>query len=140
MRVEPLTAEHLDRIALQPHQAAWRADATPAGMKALAASSDGWTAVDGERVLASLGVLDRGNGNGEAWGLLAGDCGPAMGAITRAVKRYLTTTPYRRIEIRVAANFPPAKRWAAILGFRFEGVARAYCADGTDAEYWALVR
>lgn len=140
MRVEPLTPDHLAGLVLQPSQEAWARQASPADRAALAVAGPGWSALDGDRVLACLGVLDHGNGVGLGWGLLACDIGHHMPAVTRAVRRYLAATPFRRIEIKVAANFKPAKRWARILGFRFEGVAVAFCDDGSDAEHWALVR
>lgn len=140
MKVEPLTVAHLEAVALQPAQAMWRNNLTRDDYLALTTAGQGWAGIHDGRVLACVGVLERGPNVGDGWGLIAGDLGRLMPTLTRAVRRGLEATPYRRIEIRVASNFPQARRWATMLGFCFEGVCRAYCEDGTDAELWSLVR
>lgn len=141
MIVESLKAEHLASLILQPAQAAWLDNMTTDQFEALAATDAAWTVVDGAgQVLMCAGVIETGVSRGEAWALLSRDCGPAMSAVTRAVRRYLTTAPYRRIEAVVATDFAPGRRWAKMLGFRFEGLMTAYLDDGSDAERWARVK
>lgn len=141
MKVEPMKAEHLEALVLQPSQAAWRDGMTADQFSALAATDAAWTMLDEQgRVLMCAGVIETGAGRGEAWALLSEDSGPAMIAITRAVGRYMQASPFRRIEAVVAVSFAPGRRWAKMLGFRFEGLMTAYLDDGSDAERWAKVK
>lgn len=141
MNVEPLEAAHLEALVLQPAQAAWRDGMTSDQFRALAATDSAWTVMDDERrVLMCAGVIETGVGRGEAWALLSQDSGRSMAAVTRAVARYMDAAPFRRIEAVVAVNFAPGRRWAKMLGFRFEGLMTAYLDDGSDAERWARVK
>lgn len=140
MRVEPFAAADLRALTLQPAQAAWRGRFDGETGLALQASGLAWTLFDGERVIGCGGVIDRGGGRGEAWALLAQDAGRAMPAATRVVRRYLQTAPFRRIEAVTAVDFPPAGRWARLLGFENEGPMRAFCDSGGDAERWAFIK
>lgn len=132
-------AEHLNALVLQPAQAAWRDDLTAEQLRSLVAGG-GWAALDGEKVLGCGGLVELAPGRAEAWALLAEDSGRALKAITQATRRFLEAAPYRRIEAVTACEFPPGRRWATMLGFRFEGVAEAYLDDGSDAERWVIVR
>jgi hypothetical protein len=139
VNVEPLKAEHLATLVLQPSQAAWRDSMTPDQFRALAATDAAWAVLDNGHVMMCAGVIETGVGRGEAWALLSDDSGRAMTALTRAVRRYMESAPFRRIEAVVAVNFAPGHRWAKMLGFRFEGLMTAYLDDGSDAERWARV-
>ena len=59
--------------------------------------------------------------------------------VHRAVVSALDGATWRRIEMAVDVRDPGAKRWAAHLGFSFEGVARKWTTDGRDVEQWARV-
>ena len=140
MRVEPFSPDHLACLALQPRQRAWRDTAGEFDLACLnQGPNQGWTAFDGETPVAALGVIDLGGGRGMGWGLISADAGRVFPALHRAVTRFLQATDYRRIEAVTACDFPPARRWAGMLGFTHEGTMRAYCHDGSDAELWARV-
>ena len=141
MRIEPFRPHHLSLLILQPHQQAWQGRVTSSHARALNRRGQAWTGrSDAGRVVACAGVLDRGEGRGLAWALLAGDLEPGgFIGLHRAVAKALPTLPYRRIEAHVAADFPPGRRWARLLGFGFEGVMRGYQADGGDALLFARV-
>lgn len=138
--VEPMKAAHLASLTVQAAQHVWRNNMTEEHFKLLAAPDAAWSVFEGERLMMCAGVIDAGEGRGEAWALLAPDCGRAMTGITRAVRRYLHATPFRRIEAAVAENFAPGSRWAKMLGFRFEGLMTSYLDDGSNAERWARVK
>lgn len=140
MNVEPLKAAHLEALVLQPAQATWRAGMTHDQFQALAATDAAWAVLDGDQVLMCAGVIEAAPGRGEAWALLSERGGRSMVALTRAVRRYMEAAPFRRIEAVVAVNFAPGRRWAKMLGFRFEGLMAAYLDDGSDAERWARVK
>lgn len=139
MRVEPFRAAHLATLTLQPAQAAWRGRIDGEAGAALEASGLAWTVRDRARIIGCGGVIDRGGGRGEAWALLAQDAGAGMLAATRAVRRYLQTAPFRRIEAVTAVDFEPAARWTRLLGFEREGRMRAFCEGGGDADRWAII-
>jgi hypothetical protein len=141
MRIVPFRPGHLSALVLQPHQRAWQGKITAGHARVLGDQGQAWTALRREAVAGCAGVLDRGEGRGLAWALLAGDLGPAgFVALHRAVAAGLPSLPYRRIEAHVAADFAPGRRWATMLGFAFEGVMRGYQADGGDALMFARVR
>lgn len=142
MKVEVIAfrGAHLEDLVLQPAQAAWRGRFDPGAGAALESDGGAWSLMRGGAVVGCGGVINRGSGRGEAWALLAQDAGSAMLTATRAVRRYIRTAPYRRIEAVTSVDFAPAGRWTRLLGFRSEGVMRAYCETGGDAERWAIVR
>lgn len=139
MRVEPFRAQHLAELVLQPHQRVWQDSLTDEQGRAVEALGSAWTLFT-DRLVGCGGVIDRGGGRGEAWALIAQDAGRDMLAATRAVRRYFETAPFRRIEAVTAANFAPAGRWAEMLGFVNEGLMAAFCADGSPAYRWAMIR
>jgi RimJ/RimL family protein N-acetyltransferase len=141
MRIEPLTADHLSRIAVQPQQAAWRDSVARTGVEILTTSGNaGWAMVRAGQPVAAMGVIDMGGGRASAWGLLSHEIGAGgLVALHRAVRRFLAAAPYRRVEAVTAVDFRAAGRWVEMLGFNKEGVMRAYCFDGGDAELWARV-
>lgn len=139
MRVEPFDPAHVERLSVQPHQEGWRAEIMTTDLRALAtAPNRAWSVLEGEDTLACGGFVDLGQGRGRAWALLS--TRPGMVALTRIVRRGIELSGFRRIDCEVAANFQPARRWAEMLGFSYEGTMRAWCYDGSDAELWAMVR
>ena len=117
----------------------WAALAVAIGVPiALAAASEQIAWRGPLYILAGFaGIIALGEGRGEAWALLAQDAGRLMPAIVRALARGLAISPFRRVQIVTACDFPPARRLARLLGFSFEGRLRAYLSDGGDAELWA---
>lgn len=59
-------------------------------------------------------------GRAYAWALLAEDAGPHLLALTREIRSLISKTPFARIEMAVDADFPEARRWAVMLGFKLE--------------------
>ena len=90
-------------------------------------------------VVALGGVRDVWPGRGVAWGLLANGIGATMVPVTRAVRRFLSVCPTRRIEAEVAAGHEEGRRWVEMLGFEREGTMRAYW-GGKDFDLYARVR
>lgn len=139
MEVEPFELDHFRDLVLQPYQKAWQAMLASEDWTHLGKAGEAWTGLVDGRPVACCGVLDRGGGRGDAWALLAGDIGPTLLPLTRAILRGLKLGRWRRIEAITAANFKPARRWVRMLGFEFESTARAYFEDGADAERWARI-
>lgn len=137
--VRPFVAADVGGLVLQPAQARW-AGRLEAGTLAVLEAGLSWTVRARGRVIAIGGVLDRGEGRGEAWALLSPAAGPHLGRLTRMVRRAFEVTPFRRIEAVTASDFPAAARWARLLGFDNEGRMKGWREDGGDAERWAIVR
>lgn len=139
--IEPFRADHLDELILQPHQRAWQGKISRDQLMALEKIGGAFT-LRTDRIIGCGGVIPDGedSGRGVAWALLAQDAGPAMLRATKAVRRYLELSPYRRIVAYTAKNFTPGRRWAVQCGFRFEAELEGYCHDGSPGEQWARVR
>src|SRR5437879_5110607 len=86
----------------------------------LLAGGPAWTVLDGDRVLALGGILDRGSGRGECWGWLANNLGAKMISVHRAGMRYITGASFRRLEMYVHERHWQGIRLAVRLGFRVE--------------------
>ncbi len=94
--------------------------------------------MDGEP-LACAGLIELWQGRAYAWAYIAEHAKDHFKAVHRAVSSALSEAKWRRIEMAVDVRDPGAKRWAAHLGFEFEGVARKWTTDGRDVEIWARV-
>jgi hypothetical protein len=128
--------EHIDAMDVQPAQRM-----SPEARKGFAAPfGDAWTGLVDGRPVGCAGVVKVWDGRGYAWALLGVDAKHHMKAITRAVRRGLETTNYRRIEMAVDAGFDAGCHWARMLGFELETPRpmRAYLPNGNDA--WLYVR
>ena len=75
-----------------------------------------------------------------AFALISGAAGPYFWAIHSAVRNFLNSTPYRRIEATVDVGFEQGHRWIKMLGFEIEGYMKAYRPDGADMLLYARVR
>lgn len=141
MAVEPFSVAHVERLTLQPQQARWKGTIGPDVADALERCGEAWTLLDAAgEVVGCGGTIDLGGGRAEAWALLAHDAGPHMLAATRAVRRFLLASDYRRIEAVTAESFEAGAKWVKMLGFRFEGLMSAYCDNGEAACRWAMVK
>ncbi|MDB5433556.1 MAG: hypothetical protein JWP35_4672 [Caulobacter sp.] len=140
MIIEAFQPAHLQRLVLQPEQQAWQGKVTDGHAEVLGSHGVAWTGFDGDQVLGCAGILDRGEGRGLAWALLAEDVGPRrFVTLHRAVARGFEILPYRRIEAHVSPTFQQGIDWAQMLGFQFEGVMRAYLPTG-DLLLFARIR
>lgn len=135
MRLIPFAADHLDQLEVQPGQAVDAALFTPEIGAALV-NDMARTLVAGGRVLACAGILPMWPGRAVAWALLSSQIGArGFPRYHRWVRRALDDAHARglwRIETTVDPEFDNAVRWAAALGFRYEGRMRGYAPDGRD--------
>lgn len=97
-----------------------------------------WTAVHDGLPLCCGGLVEMWPGRAYAWALLDRDVGPHMLKLTRDIRAVLASSGFRRIEMAVDAGFEPGERWARLLGFVPEVLARRYMPHGGDA--WIYVR
>lgn len=140
MNVVPFRREHLQRMVLQPRQEGMRELLTDE-LYAMMESSDSFTGLDGDRVLACAGTFQIWQGRAAAWAYISNDVGNRMLDVTRAVRRYLDMVGHRRVEMDVDVEFEAAHRWARLLGFTLEAPHREFFTpDGRDCALYARVR
>lgn len=135
--IVPFEPEH---ILLMDVQEAQRPEADQA--QGLAAPFGyAWTGMADGVPVACAGLVEVWEGRAYAWALLSRHAGRWMSAIVRGLRRGLKATPFRRIEMAVAAGFVAGQRLAVLLGFRLETPApmRQYLPDGQDAYLYAMV-
>jgi len=140
MIVVPFTRDHMHRLVVQQRQQGLESLLTEEILSVLE-NGHSYTAIDGDEVLACAGVLTLAPGRAGAWAYLSENVGNRMVVVTRAVKRFLQMTDYRRIEMDVDCEFPAAHRWAKMLGFTLECERRRkFTPDGRDCALYAMVR
>lgn len=135
---------HLRALMLQEAQAFMQPLlADPGYADMLYTAGPAYTAIDGDQVLASAGVMVIWEGRGIAWALLSQSVGPrAFIRVHRAVCRFFDLCALRRIETTVSPGFVQGHRWMASLGFVREtpGVMKAWTPDGQDMVLYARIQ
>lgn len=101
-------------------------DITPLANAGLA-----WTMEHDDEIIA-IGGLVPGDGVAVAWTLLSRHANRHLSAIHRAVRRFLSASPFPLIEATVDVGFTEGEKWMKMLGFRFERVLPGYRPDGAD--------
>ena len=140
VHIEPFRPEHLLAIRLQATQATAQAMMTlDHGRQIAACAGLAQSAMLGSQPIASAGVIELWPGRAYAWAYIGEQAARHWKTVHRAVNVALDASRWRRIEMAVDVRDPGAKRWAAHLGFNFEGVARKWTTDGRDVEIWARV-
>jgi RimJ/RimL family protein N-acetyltransferase len=139
----PFRPEHLAALRLQAAQAYLQPLLARRDYGAALAGPDTWTGIVAGRVIGCAGVLPQWPGRAIAWALLTRELTSrhflrvhykVMGVLDEAQRR-----GSRRIETSVDAGFDAGHRWARALGFRPEGLMRAYSPDGRDHVLYACV-
>jgi len=142
MRIVPFSAEHLRQIELQPAQSHMIEALRQDGYGAMLENCTAFTAMDDAgKVLICAGFEERWEGCAQAWALLSCYAGRHMVSIVRALRGYIDhVAPWHRIESAVDVGFTHGERLLEMLGFEFEGLARAYRPDGGNCTIWAKIR
>lgn len=141
MQIVPFQPEHMFALRLQAAQRKFAETFTPEHARDLAAASQSYTAIVDGRPVACSGIVEQWEGRALAWALLDGEIGPhAFVRVSRAVRRFLDASTYRRIEMQVDADHAQAIRWAELLGFEVESKKRAFLPDGRDAFEFVRIR
>lgn len=140
MIVLPFKKEHLQQMVIQQRQQGLEHLLTD-DVYAMLANNQSYTALDGDEVLACAGVIEVAPGRACAWAYISSDVGSRMKFVTKAVRRFLDASQFRRIEMDVDCDFPQAHRWAKMLGFDMECERRkSFTPDGRDCALYARVR
>ena len=138
--VTAFTPEHLAALRLQGSQASAQPLMTlEHGQQIASAGGYARTALlDGEPI-ACAGIMEKRTNCGYAWAYLGARTAGHWKTLHRAVLNVVQAGRWRRVEMAVDVRDPMAKRWAAHLGFVYEGTHRAWTHDGRDVETWARV-
>lgn len=132
----PFAPDHLDHLTLQAAQRCFERElANQEYRRALVVPDFSWTGIIGGRVVGCAGLVPQWPGRAIAWALLGEIPRPAWPAVHKKVLAVLAAAERRgffRIETHVDPQFPQAMRWVAMLGFRPEGLNRAYTPDRRD--------
>lgn len=141
IEIVPLKLWHLQMINVQSMQKELHDMITPETARNIVNNCNGYTAVDGEEVLAIAGLVDCGEGRAHAWSYISQDVGRRLLTVAKAMGEHLNNATYRRVEMAVDCDFPQAHRLARILGFSKEcDRMTKYTADGRDCALYAMVK
>jgi hypothetical protein len=135
--------EHLATLRLQAAQAYLQPVLTKPEYGAALVGPDTWTGIIHGQIVGCAGVLPQWPGRAIAWALLTRELTAhhflrahhKVTSVLRSAHRRGT----RRIETSVDAGFDAGHRWAWALGFRPEGLMRAYSPEGRDHVLYACI-
>lgn len=123
----PNDAMRIQRQASQRVQLGLSRDMTIEEAEALAEGPEAWTATDGDRVIACVGLRETFPGvQAVAWAILCDGIGAAHLAVTRWAKARIAGSGYRRIEAIVRADVDAECRWAKAVGLTPAHVLRNF--------------
>jgi hypothetical protein len=100
---------------------------------------EAYSCIQGGKVTACAGVMEKWKGTGVAWAVFDPDAGRAMLEITRACMVFLGKQSYKRIEAYVRSDYDLGHKWARMLGFEREGQMKAFDPAGRDCDMYARV-
>lgn len=141
MIVRPLKKEDFGRMAgaLQPAQAHLRDSLLNEEYQASALSGPAMAVEMDGRVIFLGGVIEMWSGRALAWSLVSSAAAPHLLRLTRETEKFFAALPYHRIECYVDWDFTAGHRWAALLGFEFEGRMKCFSPLGTDMAMYGRV-
>lgn len=136
-QVVPFEAWHVGEFAAEEPQAAESLDLMD--FEALVEHPS--FSVFTDRVVACGGVVPMWPGRDLAWALISRTDPATFLKIHRRVARFFDERDCRRTEIAVNPNYPPAIRWAEMLGFRKETPdgMEGYNPDGATMDLYARI-
>ena len=119
-------------LQLEPHagQAA-QAPLSSDNLYALIHSGPAWSVRLDGKLVALGGHTPVWPGRTILWGYLGGDCGPALAAMTKEVRRNVRDmlVEFPRMEAYAERHHVPGHRWLKLLGFKQEGLMRKFYND-----------
>jgi hypothetical protein len=101
------------------------------------------TAIIADKPVAILGLIQTWPGVAEVWSVASEDVRQAPISYTRQVKRLMEefagNLKIHRLQMTVRRDYREGSHWAAVLGFRNEGILRQYGPDKSDYLMFARV-
>lgn len=141
MKIVPFEPEHFEKLILQPSQAIMQPFLSDREYATnLARAGQAFTAIDGNDVVCCAGVIAQHPLRAIAWAVVSKDAGTHFVQLTKAIKRFLELTGYKRIETAVSTDFEQGHRWAKLLGFEREGTMKSYAPNGDDYDLYARIK
>jgi hypothetical protein len=139
----PFRPEHLASLRLQAAQAYLQPLLLNPEYGAALVGPDTWTGVIGHRTVGCAGVLPQWPGRAFAWALLTRELTARhflrVHHKVSDVLHRAQCNGTRRVETTVDAGFDAGHRWTRALGFKPEGLLRAYSPEGRDHVLYARV-
>ncbi len=136
----PFKKEHLEPLMLQKINAyvpEWVRKGHAAEMEKTGAVT---VLVNGEITMCG-GVTYIWEGRGQIWSIFSETCKKNFIPTFRAIRKYLDSSPFRRIEMAVPYDFELGKRRAKLLGFKVECErAEKYSSSGADHTLYVRVK
>lgn len=99
-----------------------------------------WTFEHEGEVLGIAAIFPQWENRAIATALLSRRTGRHLNKIHRVALRFFKTCGIRRIEATVDVGFEAGERWMKMLGFKHEGLMKAYRPDGGDMNLFARVQ
>lgn len=95
-----------------------------------------------QRCIGAAGLVQVRPHKAMAWLILSEDAAPYMLPIARKIRRVFRASPYKRVELSVADDFPNGDRFANLIGAVCETPEpmKFYGADGRDERMYALIK
>jgi hypothetical protein len=140
IEIQPFKKKHLHMLNLQPAQERFFLYFDFEYAEVLETAGPSFSAVRGESVLASAGLIKQWDNRAIAWGLIGAELGNDFIKVHRAVDRFLNMSDFNRIEAYVDTTFGQGHRWIKKLGFEYEGTMRQFNPDGSDACLYARLK
>lgn len=140
LRFVPFAQHHMHLLTPQPAQEREHEMLvdTPEALDELA-KGPAFTAIADGDVIGCGGIVEHYPGRCAVWAIVGWNAGPHMRPVTRMVRDVVARYPCRRIEATVRRDFKPGARWVKMLGFRWEGVMRAYSPLGETVIMFARI-
>lgn len=102
-----------------------------------------WTMMDGDEVIACMGVLDAGGGVGNLWMYVTdkarGHAIPLFRFCQSALRRLFDVMRFHRIQTVIRTDRPEYERWAQMFCFEKEGLLRKATSAQEDLYLFARV-
>lgn len=142
MEFRPFKAGHLAYFKPQPHQAQSHAYVVSTGISTVYETGIALSAWDGVKCVGAGGLMPIWPHKAVAWAFLSEGIGSDMLTIVRKVRRTIAMSPYKRVELTVAAGFEEGHRFAKALGAVQETPEplRCYGAAGEDEVMYAVLK
>jgi len=103
-----------------------------------------WTGLHQGKPIICAGVFHIAPHIGEAWSVISSDLTQLNKSViirfVKEVKAGLDRLEYKRIQANTEESFIEARRFLEFLGFKEEGIMRAYSPDGQDSVMYGRVQ
>jgi hypothetical protein len=141
-KIVKLKAEHLDELLKRPGMEILAQYVSHDQAKELEKSEHAFSAINEEdKVVACAGIVQVWQGRGKAWAIIDRKSKQDFLSVHRAVKRFLSVAPHRRLEADVDCEYAEGHRWMKLLGFSMEAQEmKKFRPDGGSCSLYAKVR